>query len=197
MTAPALAAGRFCAACLIGMLLGLFYDFLRPLRPRLTVLTDLLFLTGLWIGWLYLGFAICRGDLRFGYTAGLGLGFLFWAKTVSRLFRPIFAKLWFPVKKFFLFLQKSAKKLFASGRKKVTIESRSRRQRGGKRHAKAYQAAQPGSHQVSPQLQFDKDRGSVRSRAVPGGTSGSAPPTVWTWNPPYGWKTSWWTATPS
>ena len=132
MIAPTLAAGRFCAACLIGMVLGLWYDFLRPLRPRLTALTDLLFLTGLWIGWLYLGFAICRGDLRFGYTAGLGIGFIFWEKTISMVFRPIFAKFWLPAKKILHFLRKSVKKLFATGRKKVTIKSKLYHTKGGR-----------------------------------------------------------------
>ena len=99
MTAPILAAGRFCAACLIGMLLGAWYDFLRPIRQRLTALADAIFLLGLWAGWLYLGFAICHGDLRFGYTAGLGLGFLLFKKCLSRLFLPIFAWFWWPYQK--------------------------------------------------------------------------------------------------
>ena len=42
MTPPALALQRLGAACLLGVGLGLWYDFLRPLRPRNTVLSDLL-----------------------------------------------------------------------------------------------------------------------------------------------------------
>ena len=81
MTAPALAAGRFLAACGIGALLGLFYGFLRPLRPRLTHLCDLLFVIAAFFGWLYLGFGVCLGDLRLGYTAGLAAGGFLWEKT--------------------------------------------------------------------------------------------------------------------
>ena len=44
MTPPALALQRFGAACLLGVGLGLWYDFLRPLRPRNTALSDLVFL---------------------------------------------------------------------------------------------------------------------------------------------------------
>ena len=71
MTAPALAFRHFCTACLLGVLLGVYYGFLRPLRPRFTTLSDLLFVLGAGWVWLYLGFAVCRGDLRLGYFAGL------------------------------------------------------------------------------------------------------------------------------
>ena len=59
MTAPALAAGRLAAACLMGLGLGLWYGFLRPLRPKFTLLSDLLFLLALFPSWVYLGFGIC------------------------------------------------------------------------------------------------------------------------------------------
>ena len=44
MTDPALDARRFGIACLLGLALGLYYGFLRPLRPKHTVLSDFLFL---------------------------------------------------------------------------------------------------------------------------------------------------------
>ena len=47
MTPPELAAGRFLAACLLGAQLGVWYGFLRPLRPRWTALSVSLFLLGL------------------------------------------------------------------------------------------------------------------------------------------------------
>ena len=47
MTPPALAAQRFGLACLLGGGLGLCYGFLRPLRPKRTALSDLLFLPAL------------------------------------------------------------------------------------------------------------------------------------------------------
>ena len=56
MTAPALAAQRFGSACLLGVGLGIWYGFLRPLRPRRTALSDGLFLAGAAWAWLELGF---------------------------------------------------------------------------------------------------------------------------------------------
>ena len=44
MTAPGTAAGRFAAACLLGMGLGLWYGFLRPLRRSRPNTADLLLL---------------------------------------------------------------------------------------------------------------------------------------------------------
>ena len=66
MTAPALDAARFSAACLLGMGLGVIYGFLRPLRPRLTALADLIFVACFGAAWVYHSFGICRGDLRLG-----------------------------------------------------------------------------------------------------------------------------------
>ena len=65
MTAPGIAAERFGTACLIGAGLGLVYGFLRPLRPKFTALSDLVFLLALLWGWLYLAFGICRGNSGF------------------------------------------------------------------------------------------------------------------------------------
>lgn len=74
MTAPALAAHRFVCCCLLGAALGVYYEFLRPLRPRYTLAADALFLTGcVWV-WLIMSFRVCRGDLRLGYSVGLLAG---------------------------------------------------------------------------------------------------------------------------
>ena len=51
---------------LLGGGLGLLYGFLRFFRPRW--LGDLLFVIVLFRTWLYLGFGLCGGDLRMGYT---------------------------------------------------------------------------------------------------------------------------------
>ena len=83
MTAPELAAGRFLAACLMGMGLGLWYGMLRPLGSKHRHLADLLFLFAAAIGWVYLAFGICRGDLRLGCIAGLLAGGFFWEVTAS------------------------------------------------------------------------------------------------------------------
>ena len=66
MTTPIYAFSRFAIALALGAGLGLFYGFLRPLRPRYTALSDLLFLAGLSYVWLYFNFAVCRGDIRLG-----------------------------------------------------------------------------------------------------------------------------------
>ena len=44
MTAPVLAARQLGISILLGLALGGYYAFLRPLRPRHTGLSDLLFL---------------------------------------------------------------------------------------------------------------------------------------------------------
>ena len=74
MTAPEVAAGHFGISCALGVALGLWYGFLRPLRPRFSVLSDALFLLGAAWVWLELGFRVCGGDLRLGYTVGLLVG---------------------------------------------------------------------------------------------------------------------------
>ena len=94
MTGPALDGWRFLCACLIGLPLGLYYGFLRPLRPHHPFVSDLLFLPAMGYAWLYLGFAVCRGDLRLGYCAGLLLGAVFWELTIGRWLRPVFRGFW-------------------------------------------------------------------------------------------------------
>ena len=94
MTPPALAGSRFLWACLLGLGLGLWYGFLRPLRPRHTALADAAFLAAAAGCWVYFSFGICGGDLRLGYTAGLACGALGWELTAGRLLRPLFSRVW-------------------------------------------------------------------------------------------------------
>lgn len=146
MTGPALDGWRFLWACLLGLALGFFYGFLRPLRTRHSILADLLFFPVLFYVWLYLSFAICRGDIRIGYTAGLFVGAAAWEITVGKWLRPIFHWFWkvismifqkflWPFKKIFQFFCKNAKKLFALWKKWFTIiwtnRRCKRRQNGG------------------------------------------------------------------
>lgn len=140
MNGPELDLHRFLCACGIGLGLGFYYGFLRPLRPRHTRLSDLLFFPALFYGWLYLGFAVCRGDIRMGYTAGLLVGVLFWEMTVGRWLRPVFVWFWrlisriwrlilWPFEKIFKFFCKKLKKLFAIWKKWFTIIWTNRRNR--------------------------------------------------------------------
>lgn len=133
MTAPAVAALRFALACGLGLGLGVVYSFLRPLRPRLTHLADGIFVLCLLSAWVYLGFGICGGDLRLGYTAGLFVGIFIWEWTAGRLLKPIFFRFWrllgkvfrgitAPVRAIFRFFSKFAKIVFAYRKKSGTIE---------------------------------------------------------------------------
>ncbi len=129
MTAPGLAF-RLLAVCVAaGAVLGLWYDFLSPLRPRHTAAADLAFLGVSLAVWVYMSFGICGGDLRMGYLLGVAAGGALWRWGPGRLVRPLFRGFWriageifrrilLPVKKFLKFL----KIMFASAKKWVTIE---------------------------------------------------------------------------
>ena len=150
MTAPALAATRFAMALGVGAALGLIYGFLRPLGPRLNWLRDSVFVLCALFGWVYLGFGLCQGDLRFGYTAGAILGAFLWELTAGTLLRPVFSGFWkflalflVPFKKISVFLQIFSKKLFAKCKKWVTMgwnicrNTQRRNASGGTAHGKA------------------------------------------------------------
>lgn len=120
---PETAAYRLVCALTLGAALGLLYGFLRPLRPKHTVLADGLFLLGVFWVWLYYNFALCGGDIRLGCCGGLLAGGLAWERTAGRWLRPVFWWFWlkiqalwrltlFPVKKF----SGLAKILFASAK---------------------------------------------------------------------------------
>ena len=101
MTGPALAAWRFGAGVLLGAGLGLCYGALRPLRVRHPHLADLIFVGIMGYAWLVHSFAVCRGDIRLGYTAGLILGCWGWEATFGRWLRPVFFRIWQPITTFF------------------------------------------------------------------------------------------------
>ena len=92
MMTPAVAFHRLVAALGLGCLLGLWYGFLRPVRPRW--LGDLFFVMALCYGWLVLSFGVCRGDIRLGYTAAIGLGAVAFDRGPGRLFRGPFRWFW-------------------------------------------------------------------------------------------------------
>ena len=91
---PSTAARRLLCSCVLGAALGLYYGFLRPLRPRRTFLADGLFLLGGVWTWVYLSFGICGGDIRMGYSLGLLAGGCVWELTAGRWLRPVFALFW-------------------------------------------------------------------------------------------------------
>lgn len=132
MTSPEAALGRLLWAVLYGAYLGLVYDFLRPLRPKFTTLADSIFILCTGSLWLHLSFAICRGDLRMGYWAGLALGFFLCRISAGRLLQPVFSAFWafwgrlfaLPIRaarKIFKEIAVFMKKIFASGKKSGTI----------------------------------------------------------------------------
>lgn len=132
MTAPATAWVRLAWALGLGMGLGLLYGFLRPLRRKAHWPADLIFIAGAFWAWIYLSFGICRGDIRMGATAAMGLGALTWEMTLGRLLQRPFSMVWqgirwilglifLPLRKFFQIILKIFKKVFASVKKKGTI----------------------------------------------------------------------------
>lgn len=131
MSTPAVAFWRFAVGLVFGCVLGICYGFLRPTRRGRGILSDLVFVT--FAGWVYLyyGFAVCRGDLRLGYSAAPVIGAIAWDRTVGWWLRPIFACFWRMVAKISRPFRKIpeklwifAKFLFASGKKWVTMNMR-------------------------------------------------------------------------
>lgn len=114
---PAVAAQRLGYALAVGAALGLLYGFLRPLRPRLTVLADGVFvLCALW-GWVYLMFGLCQGDIRFGLFTAMVLGAWVWEVSIGRLLRPVFQKFWKALGAVFAFFLRPVRLFFAKKQK--------------------------------------------------------------------------------
>ena len=120
---PRTEAYRLVCSVLLGAALGGYYGFLRPLRPRRTALSDVLFSLGAGWVWLFHSFYLCRGDIRVGYLFGLFFGAVLWELTAGRWLRPLFGMIWkklgavwkllgIPWKKF---LQKTKTALLALG----------------------------------------------------------------------------------
>ena len=188
MTTPIQAAWIAMVACLCGMGLGVVYSFLRPLRPKWTALADLLFLAALLYGWLWLSFAVCRGDLRFGYTACLFLGIFFWEMTLGKVLRKVFfgiwaviwqiwGWIWWPVGKIFRKIAQFIKFLFASWKKWVTIgwnNRRNARRRTGGPNGTIQKP--PGKRQVGVPQKLDsyENRSDHSRRIVYSGCAGAA-----------------------
>jgi hypothetical protein len=115
MSTTALLFSRFVIACLLGAGLGILYDFFACLPRALRHIGDGFFVIALFVCGIYLGFAVCRGDLRTVYSAGLLLGVVGWHYSFGKLLRPlilrlfrlwanIFSKIFKPFKKIFRFI---------------------------------------------------------------------------------------------
>jgi hypothetical protein len=172
MIAPETALRYLLSALTIGAALGAVYDFLRPLRPRLTAVSDGIFvLAALW-GWIYLTFGICGSDSRIGCTLALPVGGIVWEMTLGRLFRPVFSYFWrvilWPGRKIFIIFQKFYKFLLAFGKKWFTMVGTMIRL-GGAHHGKD-QSPQAGAAQKQS---HHKSRHSGRRRFIRGGTGGT------------------------
>lgn len=94
MSTPQQAARQALIALLVGCACGLLHGFLRPVGRKHPHLADLVFGAGLLWAWLYVGFAVCAGDLRLGYTGALFAGTVLWELSFGRLLRPLFTGIW-------------------------------------------------------------------------------------------------------
>ena len=126
---PAVAAWRLGCSVILGGCLGLFYGFLRPVGRRHRLLADVIFALGTVWAWIWLCFAVCRGDIRMVYLPAMGTGFLLWERSFGQWLRPVWTGFWEGlawVFRFFLLPWKKileiTKILFASAEKWVTIK---------------------------------------------------------------------------
>jgi hypothetical protein len=121
MTDPAVAVRALVSALGMGAGLGLCYGFLRPLRPRLTALADLLFIAATFWVWLVHTFALCGGNSRPVCLVAMAAGAVAWDRSFGRCLRPVFALFWrgigWPFEKIGPILRKIYKKRLAKGQK--------------------------------------------------------------------------------
>lgn len=174
-------------ALAVGAILGIVYGFLRPLRRWASSLADGLFVLAAAVGWVYLGFGLCEGDLRLGYTGGMVLGGFLWELTLGRLLRPVYQQLWkyffrflsalwWPVGKISGYFRKILKNLFAFWKKWVTIKKKNNQQKvredGGATHDRAKKKRRKAG---IPQEQACDPGGCDNGRRIVYGGTGDAP----------------------
>ena len=180
MNLPSIVAQRFLIACLLGCALGIYYEFLRPLRKKWTNLSDIAFVAGAFWVWLYLGFGVCEGDLRFGFSVALLGSSILFVVTIGSLLKPLFSIFWrmighilgvfaYPIKQFYKNIRFFSKFLFARVKKWGTMKKR-RKERGerlGKEEKKVRSA-------FSAQFSASQMRATGDHRAVFGNDSAFA-----------------------
>ena len=89
-----LALWRLGCSVLLGGVLGILYGALRPFGRHHRHLADGIFsLAAVW-GWIWISFAVCRGDIRTVYLLGMGAGIFLWEKTFGFWLRPVFSGIW-------------------------------------------------------------------------------------------------------
>lgn len=108
---PAVAAGRFLRGIPLGLALGLWYGFLRPLGRGRSLLRDGLFLLALVPAWVWFSFAVCQGDLQLGYYGGLLAGGFLWEGTLGWYLRPVWQWFWGQIRAVFQFFGKFFRKI--------------------------------------------------------------------------------------
>ena len=121
MIGPETAARWLLWALGIGAGLGLLYGFLRPAPVKLRHIWDLVFVIAAFWGWLYLGFGICGGDLRFGCTAALAAGGITFDRSFGRLLAPLFVRFWDTTQKLFRLFSAGTKNILKKAQKNVIL----------------------------------------------------------------------------
>ena len=183
MNTVSISAGQFAAAWLAGFGLGAVYALLLPLPKKLQGLADGVFILAAGYAWLQVSFRICQGDIRVIHLVGLLLGILAFRLTLGKLLQRAVDRFYrhlgntirfllLPVEKILKKTEKSLKKLFASGKKSVTIKWSNRRHfpshSGGKTHGKKTQSPQPVPAGISAQQTPDQGSRSSGHRTVYG-----------------------------
>ena len=118
---------------LLGCVLALWYECLRPLRRRRNWPADLLVFPVMLYLWMLMYLPLCRTDLRTAHLCAFGAGFCIWEATLGKWLQPAFygiARSIFAffrrfshlAEKCFKKLVKFLKFLYAIGAKWVTIE---------------------------------------------------------------------------
>ncbi len=142
MISPAAGAWRLICAFLLGIILGIGNEFLRPLRKKHLITADLLLCLTMLVLWIELACGVCGADPRAWDTGVFFLGAAVGAFPLGKLLRPVFRWFWgsirriislvlYPFRKFSKILRKFSKFLYATGKKWGTI-SRKDRQGGTK-----------------------------------------------------------------
>lgn len=132
MRPPFSPPGQLWAALVLGGILGIFHEFLRPLRVRRNWPADLLFTAGMLWAWVLLAFPVCGTQVKPLHLALFGAGALGSASLAGPGLQPVFRGFWqgiragirfflIPGEKFLKIIMNFSKFLYAILKKSVTI----------------------------------------------------------------------------